>query len=320
MSTTKSFMVLLLVIAFPLAELHAASVFLKDGSIIEGKVLNKTGTSVRIRKDGSGVITVKRKKIKRIVSDDRYKKRMRLYLVGGSKADVYIVAENRYALIVRDRLYDADEFSISKRRIVRKMEIVEKKEEDSAGSEGETLLIGQARTWDTVNFGVGATYSVLPGLFGRNFRDGIGGSVRIFNSPNRSLFWGVSMEGTVLRTQEHTQYTSYGNVLCNASALMGYTFPLIRHRFSVSLYGGAGYNFLMLGHYGDPDITGQASEMDSSSIFEPDYHHLLSVTTGIQLPLRFFRRTNIMPFVEHHWFPGTRGYLGLVQMGVSINW
>jgi len=306
------------VILFTGGQLHAVSVFLKNGSIIEGAIVKRTAREVVIKNDTIDRLTIDSEKIKRIVKSNSYKKKYRMYRANGSFVDVYIVGQTTKNYVVRDDLGDAREFTIAKKSVLRKVPAPDRENPSRATDVNELILVGQGQTWDSLYVGLGAAYAVSPGLLGKNFRDGFGPSVKFYNSPARALHWGLGFSGIYFRTVEKTQLLEVGNMLFNFDATLGYSMELVKRRVALTFYGGAGYSLFMLGTFGDQKFdSGGAS---AGGLYESSFYHSPSVITGIQIPVRIFRRTNAMPFIEHRWFPVSKTYLGLFNIGMTFNW
>lgn len=114
-SQFNRFILFITILLLP-AALMAESVFLKDGSITEGRITRETNSIIIIR-TGSGQETIKRQNILRIIYNNEYKKIKYIYLNNGTNIKGYIVGENRNSYIIRGNLGSPNERTIAKEDI-----------------------------------------------------------------------------------------------------------------------------------------------------------------------------------------------------------
>ncbi len=127
----------LLTVSVPVI-LMADGVFLKDGSVVPGKIIREGRDRVIIWSDGKRQ-TFSKQQLLRVRYDDRYRKKMYIYRGAGPPLHVHIVGETREHYIVRRKLEKRRERNIRKSAVV---SLSEQKREDlsadlRAGNERE---------------------------------------------------------------------------------------------------------------------------------------------------------------------------------------
>ncbi|MCU0846216.1 MAG: hypothetical protein MUC76_15005, partial [Spirochaetes bacterium] len=75
--------------------LHAESVFLKDGSIVEGKIVKETDAEIQITLKTKEQRSLPRKDVLRTVYHDEYRQVRYVHLLNGDVLEGYIVDEDR---------------------------------------------------------------------------------------------------------------------------------------------------------------------------------------------------------------------------------
>ncbi|HDP81040.1 MAG TPA: hypothetical protein ENN21_09390, partial [Spirochaetes bacterium] len=96
----------------------AESVFLKDGSIVEGTVLNETKDELTLETSAGLKMQVPAKLILRKAASDEYKKRVFLYIKNGKEIEGHIVHRGNGLLLVRKDLQKPDELRIAKEEVL----------------------------------------------------------------------------------------------------------------------------------------------------------------------------------------------------------
>ncbi len=121
MKSTAHFRILIItilsgiVITMP-AYLYPESVFMKDGSIIEGRITG--GDDYKISLSSDQVIkSIERKDILRILVHDRYRDRIYLTQTNGVTIEGYIVNEDNVQITLRTNLSSGEEINISREKI-----------------------------------------------------------------------------------------------------------------------------------------------------------------------------------------------------------
>lgn len=99
--------------------LYAEAFFLKDGSIIEGKVLSETDDGVTIITPGKLKTEISRDLIIRKATGDSFKKPVYILKKDGGVIKGYIVEEGSEGIMVRKELASPDELKILKGDVVR---------------------------------------------------------------------------------------------------------------------------------------------------------------------------------------------------------
>ena len=106
-----------LVIFFIIEAAYAESVFLKDGSIVQGKVISENSKSLKLACTDESKREVFRSNILRVLYHDEYKFKRYLNKVDGSVLEVYIVDEDKNSYTYRTDLYSPKETKILKDRV-----------------------------------------------------------------------------------------------------------------------------------------------------------------------------------------------------------
>lgn len=111
------FTVALVMFATATSPLFAESVFLKDGSIVEGAVTAETATTLTITTSNRLKTEIPRTEILRVLTDNDYKKPSTIRKKDGSEITGHVVEERTDAFVVRMTLSSPNELSISKQDI-----------------------------------------------------------------------------------------------------------------------------------------------------------------------------------------------------------
>lgn len=99
-------------------ELFAESVFLKDGSIVEGKITKENDKAVTLQNPDKTTRIIERTKIIRVAYDNGYTKKVYIKLKSGKVHEGYIVSEDSTQYTLRERLDSPAEFQIDKEEVV----------------------------------------------------------------------------------------------------------------------------------------------------------------------------------------------------------
>ena len=97
--------------------LHAESVFLKDGSIIEGSVISETSDTMTVIMPNKLKTEIPRTEIVRVLENNDYKTPATIRKKDGTEMTIYIVEERNDAYIARTALTSPNEISIPKQDI-----------------------------------------------------------------------------------------------------------------------------------------------------------------------------------------------------------
>lgn len=136
--------VMVLLILYP-AALAAESVFLKDGSIVEGRVVRENDREVQLALSTGGRRSIPRGEILRTVYHEEYKQKRFIYLMSGEMIEGFIVDEDRETYTYRRDLASARENRVARSKVdfisKRRLEVKEKKEkvEDATAKGGKDL-------------------------------------------------------------------------------------------------------------------------------------------------------------------------------------
>ncbi|HSV97001.1 MAG TPA: hypothetical protein VLM75_08720 [Spirochaetota bacterium] len=111
------FTIALIILATATSPLFAESVFLKDGSIVEGTVTTETSESLTITTPNKLKTEIPRTEILRVLTDNDYKKPSTIRKKDGTEITAHVVEERTDAFIVRMTLSSPNEIAISKQDI-----------------------------------------------------------------------------------------------------------------------------------------------------------------------------------------------------------
>ncbi len=117
MKTLVKSIVLVILIALPAGKIYAESIFLKDGSIIEGRIIKDIVKSSTILIPGGKTIEVLKKDILRVTFDTEYKNKNYLYDMNGDVIECFIVNEDRGSYTYRTDLASTKESVIKKSQV-----------------------------------------------------------------------------------------------------------------------------------------------------------------------------------------------------------
>jgi hypothetical protein len=112
--------------------LSAESILLKNGSIVEGKIIKETDRAITIKtSDGRNIVTL-RADLLRVLYHDEFKEKKYIHTLHGKVIESYIVDETAKQYTYRTILNSSEEFVIDKKVVdfitKRKLEVVEKVE------------------------------------------------------------------------------------------------------------------------------------------------------------------------------------------------
>lgn len=99
-------------------QLHAESVFIKDGSIIQGSIVSDTADTITMYTTEKKTVTIQRSRIMRILYTELYMGKIFVNLIDGSVIEVYMVDENRDTFTFRKDLYKPEELVIKREDVL----------------------------------------------------------------------------------------------------------------------------------------------------------------------------------------------------------
>ncbi len=107
-----------LVILAAAIQLHAESVFINDGSIIQGSIVSDTTDTITIYTTQKKTIEIQRSRIMRILYTELYMGKIFVNLIDGSVLQVYMVDENRDTFTFRKDLYKPEEMVVKREDVL----------------------------------------------------------------------------------------------------------------------------------------------------------------------------------------------------------
>jgi len=114
--TIISFFIILLFAA--LQPLNAEYIFLKDGSILQGKIISDSSAAVTFRDDKKKVKTIPRKEIMRILYTQLYMGKIYVQKTDGKSIICYMVDEDQETYTFREDLYSPKEFTLKRDQVL----------------------------------------------------------------------------------------------------------------------------------------------------------------------------------------------------------
>lgn len=216
------FFILALVLFFT-PSLHAESVFLKDGSIVEGSITTENYQTVTVTENNGRARAVPRKDILRTLFTDDYKKKLYFQLDGGDEVEGYIVDEDATTYIVRRDLYSPKETIVLKKKVLSssKKRPVPKRPQ-IAVSARPVFIVPLFSFRDIARYGTGGTAAIdWLGINGTGFRLGIrGGCWYLF--PSRPEFSRIVIAPLTLRAGHEFTITKWLTLVPTLDAGVAY--------------------------------------------------------------------------------------------------
>ena len=117
MKIAVKIIVLVILIALPAALTYAESIFIKDGSIIDGIVIKDTDKTSTVRTLNGKVMEISKKDILRIIFDAEYKNKTYIYKLNGDVIEAFIVNEDRESYTYRTDLASSRETVLKKSQV-----------------------------------------------------------------------------------------------------------------------------------------------------------------------------------------------------------
>jgi hypothetical protein len=97
--------------------IYAESVFLKNGTIVEGKIISEINGEIAIQQIDNKTQTLKSSDVLRTIYSDEYKKMVNIIKLNGESIQGFIVAEDSSSYTVRIELNSAKEIQILKKEV-----------------------------------------------------------------------------------------------------------------------------------------------------------------------------------------------------------
>jgi hypothetical protein len=150
---------------------YAQSVFLKDGSIVEGKIITENDVFLTIKTEKESK-NIKRSEIIRTVYNNDFKTRVNVVLMDGRIIKGYVVEESKNYYVIRKYLDSTKELKLEKSKIngILKDDVAIKKDEPAADSDiseqsddGSPVVISTDKSTYSPNEKIIIRYSNMPG-------------------------------------------------------------------------------------------------------------------------------------------------------------
>jgi len=106
------------ILLFFIESLNAETVFLKDGSIIEGRIIYDSAGTVAVKDKESKTRTIQRANIMRILYTDLYMGKVYVQKTDGKNIIAYMVDEDRDTYTFRRELFNPEEFKLRRDQVL----------------------------------------------------------------------------------------------------------------------------------------------------------------------------------------------------------
>jgi hypothetical protein len=231
---------------------YAESVFLNDGSIIDGKIIKDTTSSVDLKVSNGTVQNIKKANLLRILYNDDYRRTTRISLYSGELYEGFIVQE------------DSDSYTIRK-------QLTSKEEKTFLKKEVEYIERARIEKRNSVNYWIPVTGIIMmpaSNNMKKHFEPGYGGLVNFTISDLLSNYFdlGITLGGIYFKGKDSVAYSVMVPVLLN----LKYRFVFLND-FSVSpsLSAGESFNSISSGEEKRSVYT------NDSSFFSGEYNREL---------------------------------------------
>jgi len=260
----------------------AEHVFLKNGTIIEGRIIGANNRQVKID-DKSKIFLIPRYKILRIIYNDLYKKKVYVYYKGNKRKteEGYLVHQTAYYYYLRKELNSPQE-----KRIYKKYVLFVSQNPVKLREKTDKLKIKQKAAlsvWDDSYVGFMMPFGVYWGDL--NYYPIMWSGFNIFyvNSYKSLFHWGVRGGILVLPNLTMRQENSpEAPVLLEVMGTIGLNF-LFNDRIAMTIFGGLGIS----------------ETANSARFFTPGSGVSLLFDVGITIPIRIYKNQCIQLQVEY---------------------
>jgi hypothetical protein len=301
----------LFIISGMISNLKAEAVFMNDGSIIEGKVIQDTDKYISFKPLTDPARVIQRKDIIRIIYSNDYKNKVYIYKMDNSLIEGYIVYEDKDNYTIRENLSARNELIVSKEKVnsisKKKIGTVEEVKKENLKNfsrvyidiallfSSPTLIPNGSER--TVN--INGTNYYLPYFKDQLFGLGGGLKVTITNSYSSFILFGGSLNFSYLY-HGYSQFINTFNFASNLQALFGLNWNINNNVF-IQPYIQAGvfvdYRLMLAGE----SSNDERGAYTVSNVYSPPENGVgvnVAATIGIKIPVRVGKDLFITPFVE----------------------
>ena len=281
---------------FGATALSAESIFLKNGAIIEGKIVKDTDKTTVVKTAEGNKQTISRSDILRTIYNEDYKEKRFLNQMDGTSIEVYIVDEDDISYT-----YRAD-ISSSRETVIKKSDVesISKLKRDKG-----------LEFWDRGYITASAGYIYPAGILNSLTNYGIGATLgyQYFFIPSFDAsfrLYGSYIRGKFDQAKDDLEKTQTRDMkILQGCVLGGYTLQIIKERLNAHAYAGGGYGLV------DVNYTKGLGETEEKFYWHP------VIIGGIEFPIRLLS-TNmyIAPFVEYINLPSMNEHIGMVKGGI----
>lgn len=292
------------------SKLRAEAVFLNDGSIIEGKIMQDTDIFLSIKSLNEPARVIQRKDIIRVIYGKDYKNRVFIYKMDNSLIEGYIVYEDTDNYIIRENLTSRNEIVVSKDKVnsisKKKIGAVENAKKSDLTNFSKVyidiaLLFSSPTMMPNGNersVNINGTTYILP--YYRDQLYGLGGGLKftLTNSYSSFILFGGSAGFSYLY-HGYSQFINTFNFSTNLQALFGLNWNFNNNIF-IQPYIQAGvlvdYRLMLPGESENDD-----NAYTVSNVYSPPANGVgvnVAATLGIKIPVRIGKDLFITPFIE----------------------
>lgn len=275
------------------------SIFLKNGNIVEGKIIKDTDQSVTVRLKSKKTKTYPRRNLIRILFTETYKEKKYIYKKDGSLIEGYIVFEEDASYIVRRDLSKDIEIKILKKEI-------------------KTLSIEKIVLKKIINvvykpewlIGFGFHINGPTGILNKDFEQGFGYRITAINPLNKWYHLGFSLRQIFFENR-----TSYPSDIENMNFLI--TEVQFGYNWRVSSFLNL-IPYVGTGMVQERVLYQRGTELFKEAGEKTKLYMTPSVSIGIKAPVGKFRYKAISPYIEFLWIPNSTATIGVLTIGINL--
>ncbi|MEW6528043.1 MAG: hypothetical protein AB1444_15410 [Spirochaetota bacterium] len=241
----------------------AESIFLKDGSIIEGDIVKETDKAMDVKLPDGKKMTIQRKDILRTLVSTSYKTKMYIMKNDKTVVPVYIVEEDNERYVCRKELQSAEEFVVLKEDVmfvskVAPESIIDEKAKEIAKGKKEytreqnilwrapVLRLGYSNISGYTDnelsdaFGEGKTFDIILDFYPWHFRDKKGKGFDIMTRLNFYINEKIGLDPSDPTTQTYAKLFNVSSFSGEYEYHMGFLIANLGLQYSYNFYYGIG--------------------------------------------------------------------------------
>ena len=238
------------------------AIFLKDGSIVEGKIIKDTNTSMIVRLPDKKIKKIRRKNVIRTLYIENYKDRVFIEKKDGKTVSGFIVDENRHSYILREELFKPNEIRLFRNEV--------------------KTITKEKNLWASKYLGISIAYILPVGQLWKEVKGSYTWSLSYSNSHANPLHLGLFLKHTPNMKSKPGRAIRKMDFLYIGGTI-GYNL-LINERLVLKMIAGVGFN-----------KANYSYDNNDDEIMGAGFHF------GIHFPVRVWREFCLTPYFEY-WF------------------